>query len=204
MLGFLGRWWRHRRAGGSWKNSATLKKRTLERQAKAAPSQSSEAYLREQRPVVSPAAKVHRKVKDAGEVEGPFMVGVKVAFARTLDRPSYALSNHITSLLQSIDSYAAFPKLLEDQDAQVRIYGLDILGRCGHWLGREGLAKMRHRVRILTGDTAGTESTYAFRQSDEDEPQRTVASAAAHALVALDHAWHTRVRGDKSNVAKEG
>jgi hypothetical protein len=88
--------------------------------------------------------------------------------------------------LDAVDSFPAYLSLFEHQEANCRIYAVDLAGRCcGYLVSETRRAQLRDKLASLLKDNTPNDYAYGVRE-DEDDSLYTVARAAAVAIVALD------------------
>ena len=119
------------------------------------------------------------------KVEAPFMHRFRSMVARLVGHDSFSWECQTARHLRLTDSYEAFLNLLSDQDPNIRIFALDVIGRYGYLLSNQGQLNIRPMLHILLNDNASDDYTYGGFQ-DEDESLNTVARTARAALISLD------------------
>lgn len=130
------------------------------------------------------------------KVEASFMRGFKSMVARLMEHDNFSWECQTARHLRSIDSYEAFLNLLNDRDPNIRIFALDVIGRCGYLLSNQGQLNIRPMLHILLSDNASNDYMYGGFQ-DEDESLNTVARAAQNALISLDCATNSQKSSKK-------
>jgi hypothetical protein len=118
------------------------------------------------------------------ESEASFMRGFKSMVARLPGHDSSSCESQTARRLRSIHSYEAFLKLLDERDPNIRIFAVDVIGRCGYLLSNQGQAHVRPKLHNLSTDN--TPDYIHGGLQDEDDSLFTVGTMAQCALISLD------------------
>ena len=134
---------------------------------------------------IQPAKSVENKV------EASFISEFESMVIRQIEQHNFSWECQTARQLRSIDSYEEFLNLLNDQDPNIRIFALDVIGRYGYLLSNQGQLNIRPMLHILLSDNTSNDYMYGGFQ-DEDESLSTVARMAKNALISLDCAANSQ------------